>query len=130
MGIEHAATARAQHIPCQIEQAQPRRVEEAGNHPLLVEPGLPGKIQDVDPVELVVLAFLDEPGNCIGHRRIGGLPQYRKMCLNVAHAGALDEGERMPVQDALSFWTRFLLAKPRPLLIRAGSGYASPTLPR
>ena len=86
MGVEHAAAARAQYIPRQVEQAQPRRVEKTGNHPLLVQPGLPREIQDVDPVELVILTLLNQRGNCVGDRGIGGLPQYRKLCLNVAHA--------------------------------------------
>ena len=50
-------------------------MQEAGNHPLFVEPGAPGKIQDVDPVELVVFAVLDQPCNGVGDRRIGGLLQ-------------------------------------------------------
>ena len=45
----------------QIEQPEPRRVQEAGNHPLFVEPGSAGEVQGVDPVELVILALLDQP---------------------------------------------------------------------
>ena len=56
MGIEHAAAAGAQHVPGQVEQAEPRGMEKAGDHPLFVEPGALGKIQHIDPVELVVLA--------------------------------------------------------------------------
>ena len=60
-------------------------MEEAGNHPLFVEPGPRGKIQHIDPVELVVLAVLDQPRDGVGDRRIGGLLQHRKLGLGVAH---------------------------------------------
>jgi len=75
VGIQHAAAARAQHVPGKIEQPQPRRMEEAGNHPLFVQPGSPRKIQQVDPVEFVVLALINKPRNGIGDRRIGSLLQ-------------------------------------------------------
>ena len=43
-------------------------MEEAGNHPLFVEPGALGKIQHVDAVELVILAPVDQPRDGIGNR--------------------------------------------------------------
>jgi len=89
VGVEHAATARAQHVPGQIEQAQPRCMEEAGNHPLFVEPGPRRKVQHVDAVELVVLALLDQYPDRIGHRWVGGLLQHGELGLDVAHDGIL-----------------------------------------
>ncbi len=56
-------------------------MQEAGNHPLFVEPATSGKIQHVDSVELVVLALVDELGDSVGDRRIGGLFQNRKLGL-------------------------------------------------
>ena len=61
-------------------------MQKAGNHPLLVEPGTPGEIQHVDPVELVILALLDQKPDRIRHRRIGGLLQHRKLGLGVTHS--------------------------------------------
>ena len=60
-------------------------MEETGNQPLFVEPGLFGEIQHVDPIELVILALLDQMRDRIRHCRVGGLPQYRKLCLDLAH---------------------------------------------
>ncbi len=50
-------------------------MQEAGNHPLLVEPGPRRKVQRVDTVEFVVLALVDQPHDGVGNRRIGGLLQ-------------------------------------------------------
>ncbi len=66
-------------------------MEEAGNHPLLVEPGPRRKIQHVDPVEFVVLAVFDQLADRIGHRWIGGLLQHRKLGLAIAHAASLEQ---------------------------------------
>ena len=63
-------------------------MQEAGNHPLFVEPGPRREIQHIDAVELVVLAFFDQLLDSIGHRRIGGLFQHGKLGLGVAHAEA------------------------------------------
>ena len=60
VGIEHAAAAGTQHVPGQVEQPEPRGMQEAGNHPLFVEPGSLGEIQHVDAVEFVILAVLDQ----------------------------------------------------------------------
>ena len=51
-------------------------MQEAGNHPLLVESGTRREIQHVDPVEVAILALLDQLLDGIGHLRIGGLPQH------------------------------------------------------
>ena len=73
--IEHAAAAGAQHVPGEIEQAEPRGMQEAGNHPLFVETGAPGKVQGVDPIEFVVCAVVDQLCNGVRDSRIGGLLQ-------------------------------------------------------
>ncbi len=90
VGIQHAAAARAQHVPGKIEQPHPRRMEEAGNHPLFVEPGALRKIQHVDTVKLVVFALIDQPSDGIGDRGVGGLLQYRNLGLDLAHTERLD----------------------------------------
>src|SRR5215475_2639397 len=61
MDVEHAAAAGAQHVPAEIEQTELRSLQEARDGFLLVEAGTPGEIQRVDPIELVVLAVLDQP---------------------------------------------------------------------
>ncbi len=65
-------------------------MEEAGNHPLFVEPGAFRKIQHIDTVKFVVLAFIDQPRNGVGDRGIGGLLQYRNLGLDFAHTRRLD----------------------------------------
>ena len=98
VGIEHAAAAGTQHVPGEIEQAEPRGMQEAGNHPLFVEPGSRRKIQHIDAVEFVVLAVFDQPPNRIGHRRVGGLLQQRKLGLGVAHLASLEQIARASKQ--------------------------------
>src|SRR3546814_10234826 len=41
VGIEHPAAARAEHVPRQLEEAEPGGMQEGGNGLLFVEP-LPG----------------------------------------------------------------------------------------
>ncbi len=60
-------------------------MEEAGDHPLFVEPGAACEIQRIDAVELVVLAVIDQVQDGVGDRGIGGLPQYRNLGLDIAH---------------------------------------------
>src|ERR1700730_3639485 len=90
VGAEYAAATGAKHVPGQIEQPEPRGMEEAGDHPFFVEPGPLGKIQHIDSVELVILALVDQPRDSIGHRRIGGLLQHGNLGLDVAHAETLN----------------------------------------
>src|SRR3979411_1101730 len=66
-------------------------MEEAGNRPLLVEPGPRRKIQHVDPVELVVLAIFDQPPDSIDDRWIGGLLPHPQLSLAIAHAASLEQ---------------------------------------
>ena len=54
---------------------QASRHAESRKYPFLVEPGALGKIQHVDPVELVVMAFVDQPRDGVGNRRIRRLFQ-------------------------------------------------------
>ena len=66
-------------------------MQKAGNHPLFVEPGLLRKIQQIDAVELVVLAVLDQLANSVGHRRVGGLFQHGKLRLGFTHGSSLKQ---------------------------------------
>ena len=50
-------------------------MQEARNGQLLVESVMRREIQQVDAVELVILALLDQVRDRIHHRRIGRLPQ-------------------------------------------------------
>ena len=76
MGIEHAAATGAQHVPGQVEQPEPGRMQETRDHLFFVEPGPLRKIQQVDAVEFVVLALVDQAAEWLGHRRIGSLLQH------------------------------------------------------
>ena len=75
MRTEHAAAARAQNIPGEIEQPEPRRMQEGRNDLFLVEPVARRKIQQVDPVEIAILALCDQLRNGLDDRGIGGLLQ-------------------------------------------------------
>ena|SRR5436305_2182636 len=92
MRIQHAAAAGTKHVPGEIEQAKSRGVQETGNHPLFVKTGALRKLQQIDAVELVVLALIDQPHDGIGHHGIGGLLQYGNLGLDVAHAERLQHG--------------------------------------
>ena len=67
--IEHAAAARAQHVPVQLEQAEPRGVQEGADDLLLVEPALGGERQHVDADRCAVLAVADQRLDRGEHRR-------------------------------------------------------------
>ena len=73
-GVEDAAAAGAEHVPGQLEEAEPRRVQEGRDDALLVET-VPGRErQRVRPVERMVRRLPDELLDR-GHRRlVGGAP--------------------------------------------------------
>lgn len=73
---KHAAASWAQHVPGQIEQPEPRRMQEGRNDLLLVESIPRGKIQHVDPVEVAIVALGDQLRNGVDDRGIGSLPQH------------------------------------------------------
>src|SRR6185369_4617687 len=105
---EHAAAAGAEDIPAEIEQPEARRMQEGRNDLLLVEPVPRGKIQQVDAVEVAILALCDQLRNGLDDRGIGGLPQNGELGLGIAHGDNLDEAANAAPQDALSFPKRFL----------------------
>src|ERR1700722_5615494 len=74
-------------------------MQKARDHALFVEAGALGEIQHVDPVELMVLAGVDQPQNRVGDRRVGGLLEHGKLGLDVAHAGSLNEAAETRAQD-------------------------------
>jgi hypothetical protein len=84
-GIEHAAAAGTEHVPRQLEQAEPRRVQEGGDHPLFIEAILGGEGERVDAAEVAIgrLAHraLDR-GNTLG---VGRLPQHAEKGFGFAH---------------------------------------------
>ena len=89
MRIEHAATAWAEHVPGEIEHPEPRGVQEARHHLLLIEAGPAREIEQVNAVERAVLAVLDQVLDRIDDARIGGLLQHRKQRLGFAHGVGL-----------------------------------------
>jgi hypothetical protein len=91
VGVEHAATTGTQHVPGEIEQPEAGGMQESGNNPLFVEAGSRRKIQEIDAVELMILAILDQVSNGIGYRRVGGLFQQRNLRLDIAHAATLEQ---------------------------------------
>jgi hypothetical protein len=83
--VEHAATTGAQYIPRQLEQAQARGVQERGNHALLVQSGLGGKVERIDSAQLTIGCVADQRldgGHDLG---IGRLPQGAEQGWCFAH---------------------------------------------
>jgi hypothetical protein len=87
--VEHSTTARAQDVPGQFEQPQPRGVQEAADGFFLVEPMLGGEVQDVDAAQFPVAAVANrrfDGGNDIWISRIAQRIEQR---LGVAHDAKL-----------------------------------------
>src|SRR5215208_3653438 len=76
-------------------------MQEGRDDLFLVEPVSRGKIQEVDPVEVAILALCDQLRNGLDHRRIGGLPQNRELGLGIAHGDNLDDVPEAAPQDVL-----------------------------
>src|SRR5262249_9237886 len=89
MRVEYAAAAGTEHVPAEIEQAEPGGMQEAGNHLLFVEAGPAREFQQVDAVERAILALLDQIPDRIDDAGIGGLPQHRKQSLGFTHGAGL-----------------------------------------
>jgi hypothetical protein len=89
VGVQHASAARAEHVPRHLEQTEAGGVQEAADHPVLVEAVLPGEVEDVDAVELEVLALGDEALDGRRHLGIGGPPQHVEERLGSAHVLAV-----------------------------------------
>src|SRR5277367_5181302 len=89
--IEHAAAARTEHVPGEVEQPEPGGMEQAGDHALFIETGPRRKIQRVDPVEFVILSGFDQAPDRIGNCWISRLLQHRKLGAVVVHIGSLEQ---------------------------------------
>ena len=84
-GVEHAAAARTQHVPGEVENTKPGRMQERRNGELFIDVGSLGEVDDVDPAEGVVGTVTHE---CFDRRhRVGvrRLPQYGEESLSFAH---------------------------------------------
>ncbi len=74
-GIEHAAAPRAQHVPGQIEQADPRCMQERRDRLLDVDIRCRRKAQRVDAAEIAIRSVPDQALDGIDGTAVGGLPQ-------------------------------------------------------
>src|SRR5262245_20348112 len=102
MRVEYAAADGAEHVPAEIEQDDAGRVPDAGDHLLLIEAGLARKIDQLDAVELAVLALLDQRPDRVDHRRVGGLLEHRKQGLGFVHVADLNEFNAAKSQTSAS----------------------------
>ena len=64
-GIEHAAATGAEHVPRDLEDAEPRRVEKSRDGALFIQALLAGKRKRVDAIEGSV--------RCVAHRALHGI---------------------------------------------------------
>ena len=83
--IEHAPTARAQHIPRELEEAEARGVQKGGDRFLFVETPLRREIQHVDPAEVAIRRIPHQLLDRTYDAGIGGLLQKRKQVFGFAH---------------------------------------------
>jgi hypothetical protein len=82
---EHAAAAGTQHVPAQLEQAEPRGMQERADRLFLGEAALGGEGQHIDPAEIAIAAVADQALD-LGHDAgIGRRPQGFEQSLRVAH---------------------------------------------
>ena len=96
--IEHTAAARAQHVPAHIEQAEPRGMQESGDHLLLVEPGSVREIEQVDAVEIAILTVSDQLLHGIDDGRVGRLSEDCELGLGVVAHADLDDTSGLSAQ--------------------------------
>ncbi len=87
--IEHTPATGAQDVPRQLEDPEPRRVQKGGDHAFLVEPGLRGEIQHVDPAERAIRSIPNQLLDSVGRLGISRLPQNRKQISGFAHRPVL-----------------------------------------
>ena len=95
-GVEHPAAARAQDVPRQFEDAEPRRMQEGGDDILLVEMLPRGESEQVDAAQRAVRRLGHETLDGRDGLRIDRLAQYREQALRLARQGdaGLDIGRR------------------------------------
>jgi hypothetical protein len=79
--VEHAAAAGAEHVPGQVEQTDPRRMQEGGDDPFFVEPAFGGECEHVDAVERRVRAVAHQRLDGGDHLGVRRLAQHREQGL-------------------------------------------------
>ena len=84
----------------QIEQPEPRRVQQACNDALFVELCPAGEIERVDAAERGIGRVLDQPLDRIRHIRLSGLSQRRKESFGFTHT--LTDRMRQGVREGQS----------------------------
>ena len=84
--VEHAAAARAQYVPGQLEDAKPRGMQERRDYRLGLRAPSGGEIQHVDAAELAIGALTDQSLDGGRDSGIGRLPQGRELDVPLAHA--------------------------------------------
>ena len=87
VGFEHAAAAGAQHVPRQLEDAEPRRVQKRGDYPLLVEVILRGESDRVYAAQRAIRRLGDKMLDCGNGFAVGGLAQRREQRIRFARQG-------------------------------------------
>jgi hypothetical protein len=61
VGVQHAAAARAQHVPRHVEQADPCGVQEGRDRALFLEPFASREVEHVDAAQPAIGRLADEP---------------------------------------------------------------------
>ncbi len=78
VGVQHAAAARAQHVPRHVQKADLASLQERGNRPLFVERLAVGKVEHVDARQPAVGRIAHQSFKCCDTIGISRLPQQCK----------------------------------------------------
>ena len=91
IGGENTGAARAHHAPCHLEHAEPHRVQQRRDDPLLPDVNLGREIKRIHSVQGMIRGIPHHTLEHVDDRFVGQLTQGHKQSLAFAHATTLHE---------------------------------------
>ena len=91
VGGENTGAARAHHVPCHLEHAEPHRIQQRRDDPLLVDVGLGREIKRIHLVQGMIRGIPHHTLEHVDDAFVGRLTQGHKQGLGFAHATMLHE---------------------------------------
>ena len=91
VGGKNAGAARAHHVPCHLEHAEPHRIQQRRDDPLFVDAFLAREIKRVHLVQGMIRGIPHHALEHVDNVFVGRLTQGRKQGLGFAHATMLPE---------------------------------------
>ena len=113
VGGENAGATRAHDVPCHLEHAEPHRIQERRDDPLLAEALLGREIERVDLVQGVIRGLPHHALEHVHHVVVGRLTQRPKQGLGFAHPTMLHESKTKPKPALRPCHKLLLLAMPQ-----------------